>query len=353
MALILFQSNAMFDLQPRKRDVKIQISIEEPMVSHKKCHKSRKFEFFTGLCGADFEALYHFIGGDDVFLRLKLNYQLDTPKKLQQSRISGRDRLMMFLIRLRRGLPLEELSFVFGISTSYAGEFCYAITRVVFLTFKSLEEKIFISAAKQCQKKPHVMKPFKNLRVIIDGGYFMVQTPSNFEQQGNTFSNYKATNVIEHIFGVSCHGSLIFCSPGFEGRMSEKEAVLQSNLFQMLSAGDSVMSDRGFDLTSELQKIGVGLFKPPTKGTRTPLTAREEVLTKQIAAARIYSEHAIADVKDNRLLQSRFVLTMLPVWPQLVFIAAMLTNFKLPRINNKKVIVEEPDQSDPSVDSSM
>ncbi|XP_034241637.1 uncharacterized protein LOC117645492 [Thrips palmi] len=330
---------------PRKRDVNIQVCIEEAMVSHKKCHKSRKFEFFTGLNAADFEALYQFFGGNDCFLRLKLNYRIDTPKKLQQSRIGGRDRLMMFLLRLRRGLPLEELSFIFGISPSYAGELCYVVTRVVFLTFKTLEEKIFISAARQAQSKPRIMKPFKNLRVIVDGAYFLVQTPSNFHQQGNTFSKYKESNAIEHIIGVSCHGSVIFCSPGFEANMSEKEAVLNSNLLQMLSEGDSVMSDRGFELVEELQMIGVHLYKPPNKCGDLSLTAEQEILTKQIASARIYSEHAIADIKDCRLLQSKGVLTMLPVWPQLVFISAMLTNCKESRIKDKNVAVEECDSS--------
>lgn len=199
-----------------------KISSRKPLVSYDKCKNHPKFEFFTGFDNVRFDALYNFIGGEEVIQRLKLNYSLKTPVKVRKSKLTSKDKLFMFLLRLRRGLPLEELSFVFSISDPYVSAICYAMTRLVYETFKGLEDKVFIPAADQAKTMPRVMKCFKNLRVILDGASFFIEPPSNFEMQGNCFSQYKQHPVLLFIVGVSCKGSTIFCSKGFEGKISDK-----------------------------------------------------------------------------------------------------------------------------------
>ncbi|KAK3921593.1 Arginase-1 [Frankliniella fusca] len=137
------------------------------------------------------------------------------------------------------------------------------------------------------------------------------------------------------IIGIDCNGGTIFVSPACEGGLSEKEAVLQSGLLERLEKNDLVMTDRGFLITAELQAIGVHHVRPPSLGSRNSLTAEEEILTKAIAAVRIYSEHAIADIKDNRLLRGTIPLTLYPVIPDLVYIAAYLRNYYQKRIINR------------------
>lgn len=327
---------------------------KEPLVSYEKCTNIAKFQFFTGHDKRDFEALHDFVGGEKMIRYLKLNYNETTPTKIQESRVSSKDRLFMFLLRLRRGLPLEELAFIFNISVTYVGELCYVMTRLLFEIFKAIEDKVFISAAEQAKNMPVVMKPFKRLRVILDGASFRIQAPTNFQMQGNTYSEYKCDNVLVFIVGVSCHGSTIFCSDGFEGNMSDKKALLRStNFLERLEKGDCVMVDRGFEVTAELLQRGVHVIKPPNKSANVPLNESDELFTKAVAAARIYVEHAIGDIKDNRLLQGTIPLTLLPVLPQLVYIAAFLRNFSTKVIQSRKVVVaqEEPSvaQDEPSV----
>ena len=314
------------------------------MVYFDKCKNDKKFQFFTGLAVPDFNALYELIGGDAVVRHLKLNYRLTTPKKMLRSKLSGKDRLFMFLLRLRRGLPLEELAWIFGISVSYAGEICYVVTRLLYLTLRAVQGNMFPSAAQQKLNMPNVMKPFKNLRVILDGVSFFIQKPSNFAHQGNTYSSYKSMNVVHFIIGVSTEAATIFCSKGNEGNMSEKEAVLKSGLLGLLEKGDGVMTDRGFELTSELARIGCYFYKPPSLGQRKCLSPEEEILTEALASARIYSEHAIADIKGNRLLQGVMPLTLLPVISDLVYIAACLRNFNPTRIMNVRVVPENSEK---------
>lgn len=308
------------------------------MISLDQLKDCNKFKFFSGLTLKEFEALRNFVGGEKVVRYMTLKYNDKTPQYIKDSKLSSKNRLLMFLIRLRRGVPLEDLAWCFDVSRGYAGDICYAITRLLYETFKALEEKVFISADKQNKKKPMVMKPFTNLRVILDGASFKIESPSNMQMHSNNHSSYKSHPVMLFAIGVSCHGSTIFCSKGFEGHMSDKESVLKSTQLQnMLKRGDSIMTDRGYEITSEMLRLGVHVYKPPPKSDHGQMNPEQEILTRAIAAARIYVEHAIADIKDNRLLQGTIPLTLQPVLAQLVF----MRNFSTKKIFNKKVVVRE------------
>lgn len=249
-----------------------------PYICHALCKHNDKFQFFTGLSVADFNALFNLIGGEEEIRTLKLEYDATTPVKLRKTKLSCEDKLLMFLLRLRRGLPEEELSEVFGMSTTMISRICYAMQRLIFLTFKSMEEEMFVTADHQRKHRPKKMRPFQNLRVLLDGVSFFIETPSNFEQQGNTFSEYKNHNVMLFSVGIACNGATIFCSDGMEGCMSDKEVILQSGLLDKLSKGDGVMTDRGYELTAELQAIGCHFYKPPTLGNdRLDFTPEEEI----------------------------------------------------------------------------
>lgn len=125
----------------------------------------------------DFEVLYNFIGGFPVISQLQFKYSTAERQRLRPSKISCRDKLFMFLLRLRRGLPLEEMSIIFNCSVSWAGEICYLMTRLIYLSFKEIEREMFPTAEEQKIDKPEKMKPFANLRILPDGVSFRIQTP--------------------------------------------------------------------------------------------------------------------------------------------------------------------------------
>lgn len=287
--------------------------------------------------------MYNLIGGEEVISVLKLSYKRGTPVKLRATTLTSEDKLLMFLMRLRRGFPLEELAEMFRVSKPSASAICYAVMRLIYLTLKGMEDDMFPSAAAQRRDKPEKMRPFKNLRLLLDGVTFFIQTPSNFEQQGNTYSKYKGQNGLVFSVGIACNGATIFCSEGMEGNMSDKQVIVQSGLLNRLSKGDGVMTDKGYELTAEFQAIGCYFYKPPTK--HGELNAEEEILTKAIASARIYTEHAMADIKDNRLLQGVIPITMVPIMSDLVYIAAYLRNFSPRRIHDKTFVVKPSDKT--------
>lgn len=193
---------------------------------------------------------------------------------------------------------------------------------------------MFPTAAEQEKSKPKVMKPFPKLRIILDGVSVYIETPSNFEMRGNTWSAYKHKHVVLFIVGVSCNGATIFFSDGMEGSTSDKVATMKSALLDRLDEGDLVMTEKGFELEAELQSVGCNIVKPPMRRRDRFFTKEEEKMTRVIAAARIYVEHAMADIKNNGLLRGEIPLTLYPILLKLVYIAAYLRNFSPQRIHN-------------------
>ncbi|XP_026287799.1 uncharacterized protein LOC113213073 [Frankliniella occidentalis] len=266
-----------------------------------------------------------------------MKYTQRTPKKfLNEAKITSEDKLFMFLLRLRRGYPVVDLAHIFGISKPYCVRVLYVMLRYLHITLKELSKHLFISAKALEFKKPKPFKPFKNLKIIIDGFELNLEFPSNFQQQGNTYSEYKAHNTVRFIIGISPHGTIVFVTPGYEGNMSERKALEESGFFDMLKPGDVVMCDRGFEINNELLRRGVEVLKPPSLGGRKKFTPEEEILTRAIASARIYVEHAVRLVKVNRLLRFTVPVSMIPTISDYAYVAGFLANFGTKTFQSKK-----------------
>lgn len=87
--------------------------------------KPEVFKFYTGLSPETFEILYQMLGGDSE-LNLKYHFLPNTPKKERESEHTKRDKMFMTLMRLRRGLPLVDLSLLFNLSAATLGTIFYS-----------------------------------------------------------------------------------------------------------------------------------------------------------------------------------------------------------------------------------
>lgn len=105
------------------------------------------FKFFCGLSKLNFEALFLLLDGEEGIMHLKYDYKMKTPQRRTAvlSKVSARSRLLLMLVRLRRGTPLRDLAYQFGISTSYAGFIFFGVLRKVANTFKSLQQAMFLT----------------------------------------------------------------------------------------------------------------------------------------------------------------------------------------------------------------
>ena len=191
---------------------------------------------------------------------------------------------------------------------------------------------MFASRRKVKKHLPKTFKKYKNIRCIIDCTEVHVQSPTNFEAQGNQYSSYKGYTSYKFLVAVAPNGAIMFVSDAFEGSISDKEIVRQSGFLDFLEAGDVVMADRGFLIEDYLNERNVKLIRPPFLGTRDRFTPQEEALTKDIAKHRIHVERSIERMKKFKILQKIVPQNLQPVFTQMVFVIACLVNFQTPLV---------------------
>lgn len=302
------------------------------------------FKFYTGLPQPVFELLYDFLGGDKVCSNLKYVYSRSTPRRQQfQGDLFPKDKLLLTLLRLRRGIPLRDLGALFSISEAHASTIAYTWVRLMSLTFQKLERIMFCSTAAQNGRRPKCFDKFENLRVVIDCFEVYMQRPTHFQQQTNTFSDYKQRNTLKFLIGISCFGGLSFLSEGYEGSISDRKLVERSGFMDFLEEGDAVMADRGFDMEDLCDEKGVDLLIPAFIRGRASFTARELLLSKSIAESRVFVECFIGKIREFRLVRWMIPNSMLPIASDLVKVCAFLVNFQAPFITDKEPDTISPD----------
>ena len=180
---------------------------------------------------------------------------------------------------------------------------------------------------------PHCFKYFKNLAVIIDGTKLEIEVPSNFQQEGNTYSSYKSRNTVKFLVGINVHGGISFVSEGFKGSISDREIVILSGFLDFLDNGDKVLADRGFIIRHVLAPLGVKLIIPPFLEGRDALTPMEELETKYIARSRIHVERTMHLIKSFVIFKLPVKINYLPMISPMFFIACFLVNFQKPYVS--------------------
>ena len=83
---------------------------------------------------------------------------------------------------------------------------------------------------------------------IIDGTEIAVKKPKPPIAQQSTFSTYKNRNTVKVLVGSTPGGLVSFVSSAFGGSASDRQLVERSSLLNQCEPGDSVMSDKGFNV---------------------------------------------------------------------------------------------------------
>ncbi|GBM48019.1 hypothetical protein AVEN_34350-1 [Araneus ventricosus] len=96
---------------------------------------------------------------------------------------------------------------------------------------------------------------FLECRVIIDFTEFVIQKLSDPKEQQLTFSNYKNSNTVKCLIGISPSGGISCISEacGGGGSVSDKELFLKCGI---LEPGDVILADRGFTIKAEVEAKG-------------------------------------------------------------------------------------------------
>ena len=83
------------------------------------------------------------------------------------------------------------------------------------------------------------------------------------ERRSLTSQQYKYTNTIKVLIGVTPSGAISFVSEAYEGSISDHKLVEVSGLWEKLQPGDEIMADKGFTIQDLLIPYGVRLNMPP------------------------------------------------------------------------------------------
>lgn len=175
--------------------------------------------------------------------------------------------------------------------------------------------------------------------VIIDCFEIRCQTPSNLLSAAQSWSNYKHSQTIKYLIGITPQGSICFISEWWGGRTSDNNITASSSFLKNFHPGDVVMADRGFLIREFVELFGATVKTPAfTKGYSQlhPVDLEE---TRGIAHCRIHVERIIGSLRQKyRILNEVVPVSLLasisdmPLLDEIVFVCCALINFCPPII---------------------
>lgn len=311
--------------------------------SHEFLRTDAKVNFYTGLPNrAVFDKLYETFEPKMLKLRFwrgpsglprgirKFN---KSPKKFGPNRkVSGKNQLLLTLMKIRLGLLNEDLGDRFGVSMS-------TCSRILTTTLKFLASELkclVFNPPKEVQRANLPRRfnnhSYKNVRHIIDCTEVFIETPKNLEVKAQTWSNYKHHQTVKYLVSITPNGHFNFVSKAWGGRVSDKVLTQNCGFLDVLERNDVVLADRGFPIAEDVALHHAYLHIPPGRRGAQQMTQAEVAKTKEIANLLIFIEQAIRRLKTFRFLKYEVPITMLPHIDNIVTVCAALCNMLPPLV---------------------
>ena len=177
-------------------------------------------------------------------------------------------------MRLRLNLTMIDLSYRFHVSTSTAGTVFATWIEYLFVNFKCL-----IKWPSQEIARKNLPSIFADLyprtQCIIDCSEVFIERPYGYVPRAQTYSNYKKHNTIKFLIGVTACGAICFLSKCWGGRASDRCITMNSGFLKLSSNGDTILADRGFTISEDLQVYGANLEIPSFTHGKKQLSLEE------------------------------------------------------------------------------
>ena len=273
------------------------------------------FQFLTGLSEPDVFLWILSLIKDNVTL-VKKNFSYE-------------NHLLLVIMKLRLGCSNKDLAYRFELKTEL-------VSKIYRQWIKALSQelrKLIIWPSKGALRKhlPSCFKSYKTCVCIIDCTEIFIERPLNLEARAMTWSNYKHTNTIKYLMGISPAGAVTFLSHGWGGRVSDKVITIESGFLDFLENGDSVLADRGFLIQDELATRGAVLTIPSFTKGKQQLSA-EVARSRKIANVRIHVERVIGRLRTYKILNSTIPISQVDLLNDVMIIVSALVNL------NKSVV---------------
>lgn len=237
------------------------------------------------------------------------------------------DELFLTLVRLRLGVPEEDLCFRFRLSS------VSQVSSILktWINFLAAEWSPYIVWPRKSQVKENLPEVFRHsypdVMGIIDCSEFELQAPSSFSVQAMTYSEYKSRNTVKALFCITPDGYFSHISQLYPGSKSDNDITMVSGILDQCEPGVSLMADKGFTIPgNELHRRGITLVRPSFMYNNERASKDKVQHTKKVANARIYVENAIGRLRYYRILNHRIPVKSAHCFDQIVRVCVFLTN---------------------------
>ncbi|EEC18279.1 conserved hypothetical protein [Ixodes scapularis] len=252
----------------------------------------------------------------------------------ERNSLSKFQEMIVFLVRLRLNLPLQDLAYRFQVSQS-------TITRIVdkWLDAAYLKLPKAVKWPGRDVLRKSMPMAFRRtfgtrVAVILDCFEVFIDRPSSLHARALTWSSYKHHNTVKYLIGIAPQGKITFISKGWGGRTSDKHLTEQCGVLDNLLPGDSVLADRGFTISDAVSVHCAGLEIPAFTRGKAQLAPCAIEATRNLANVRIHVERVIGLVRRKyRILKSTIPVELLVVrsgnatgLDKIVAVCAALTN---------------------------
>ena len=110
-------------------------------------------------------------------------------------------------MRLRLGLLHQDLVYRFKTNTRQVSTIILTWIQLLYKQFGTIRNLMFSTRDKVRQHLPKCFKKYKNIRCIIDCTEVHVQSPGNFEAQGNQYSSFKGHTTYKFLVALFKYAS--------------------------------------------------------------------------------------------------------------------------------------------------
>lgn len=236
------------------------------------------------------------------------------------------DQIMMTMMKLKLNLLQGDLVERFNVSQG-------VVSRILSYWIDTMAEhmKVYIpwlpretirATMPQC-----FMENFPNTTCIIDCSETILQKAHNLDSRGESYSHYYSSNTIKYLVAIAPSG-LMFISPAFGGRCSDKFITQESGFLDYLQPGDEVMADRGFTIRDLLFEKGVNLVMPAFTHKGGQLSDEDVTGTRRIANVRIHVERVIRRLKVFKIVSQTVPINMSHKMDKILRVCAALVNMQ-------------------------
>ncbi len=241
--------------------------------------------------------------------------------------IAVEDQLFLTLIKLRRNWEHFELARRFSIT-----EKCVSNIFITWINFMALQwseidwwpsrDVVGYYMPTDFQLK------FPTTRVIIDGTECPIQKPQLPILQQSSFSSYKNRNTVKVLVGSSPGGLVSYVSPAYGGSTSDRQICERSNLSDMCDPGDSIMSDKGFNVQDMFEHRNITVNIPSFFKKKNRLSQSTVLKDRKIASKRVHIERIIGLGKTFATLRQPMNATHSALASEIIKVCYLLCNFR-------------------------